>query len=241
MNKHLLNLIGVAILALVATSTWAVWEWGGVGQSFRVGSPALVQKMDKILDRVGDPKNGTIAEIDKTIVGTKSLIVHADLVARHEQQQLDVWDARGTTLFNNVNGTITDARSTIKQSTQTMAEATTAIKAVESVPTHLNEVADQVRASLIPLPDTLKGLTNASNGFASVAVEMATYVHGPLTFATNNAGELADTVNTATVHVDHRWLAPWDGSHPFKHYLGAGWNYGYSLANLGAQISIAKH
>lgn len=104
MNKYLLNSIGVALLALVATTTWAAWEWGGVGQTTKTSSPALVQKMDKILDKIGEPKNGTIAEVDKTILGVKSLIVHTDLVARHEDQQLTTWDDRGTTLFANVNG-----------------------------------------------------------------------------------------------------------------------------------------
>jgi len=218
MNKYLLNLIGAAILALVATSTWAVWEWGGVGQTTKTSAPASVQKMDKILDRIGEPKNGTVAEVDKLILGLKSLTVHADLVARHEQQQLTTWDDHGEKLFNNVNSVVSDVRGTVKQSTLTLAEAQTAIQAVETVPPHINTLADQVTTSLIPLPSTLQGLTN-------VSAEMATFIHGPLTFATNNAGELMDTTNTTESHIDKKFLAPWDHTHPFGHYLGVGLNY----------------
>ena len=236
MNKHLLNSIGVALLALVATTTWAAWEWGGVGQTTKTSSPALVQKMDKILDKIGEPKNGTIAEVDKTILGVKSLIVHTDLVSRHEDQQLTTWDDRGTTLFANVNGGISDARATVKQSTLALSEVQKAIAEVETVPSHINGVADQVKISLIPLPATLQGLTNASNGFTNVSGEMATYIHGPLTFATNNAGELEDTTNTTLGHADKRWIAPWDGQHPFRHYAGAALGTGLQIGNLGATI-----
>jgi len=236
MNKHLLNLIGIAILALVATSTWAAWEWGGVGQTTKTSAPALVQKMDKILDRVGEPKNGTIAEVDKMILGVKSLIVHTDLVARHEEQQLTLWDTRGTLLFDNVNGGVSDIRGTIKQSTATLAEAQKAVAEVETVPSHINGVADQVKISLTPLPATLQGLTNASLGFANISEEAAAYIHGPLTFATNKAGELEDTTNTTLGHADKRWIAPWDGKHPFRHYAGATFGTGLQLGNLGATI-----
>jgi hypothetical protein len=192
--------------------------------------------MDKILDRIGEPKNGTIAELDKSILGVKSLIVHADLVARHEQQQLSTWDDRGTTLFTNVNGGISDMRATVKQSTLTLAEAQKAIVSVETVPPHINDLTDQVKIALLPLPSTLQGLTNASNGFANMSGEMSAYIHGPLTFATNNAGELEDTTNTTIGHADKRWIAPWDGSHPFKHYAGAAFGTSLQLGGLGATI-----
>ena len=234
MNKYLLNTIGVAVLALVATTTWAVWEWGGVGQTTKTTSPALVQKMDKILERVGEPKNGTIAELDKTILSVKSLIVHADLVARHEQQQLSAWDERGATLFNNVNGAVTDTRAVVKQSTLALAEAQKAIAAVETVPGHINDLTDQLKVAILPVPDTLKGLTN-------VGAEMSAYVHGPLTKLTLSLSTLSDTTNTTEAHIDKKYFAPWDHKNPFGHYVGLGLNYGYSLASLGAQLSIAKH
>ena len=225
MNKYLLNTIGVAVLALVATTTWAVWEWGGVGQTTKTSSPVLIQKMDKILDRVGEPKNGTIAEVDKLILGVKSLVVHADLVARHEQQQLSAWDERGAELFRNVDGAVTDARATVKQSTLTLAEAQKAIAEVETVPAHLNPVADNLAKALIPVPSTLQGLS-------SVSAEMAAYIHGPLTGLTGNLSELADTTNTTEGHIDKKYFAPWNHKNPFGHYLGIGLNY----AGLGATI-----
>jgi hypothetical protein len=230
MNKYLLNLIGVAILALVATTTWAVWEWGGVGQTTKsapsaLAKSALVQKMDKILDRIGEPKNGTIAELDKTILGVKSLVVHTDLVARHEQQQLTTWDTYGEMLFNNVNGVVSDVRGTVKQATLTLAEAQKAIAEVETVPAHLNPVADNLAKALVPVPSTLQGLS-------SVSAEMAAYIHGPLTGLTGNLSELADTTNTTEGHIDKKYFAPWNHKNPFGHYLGIGLNY----AGLGATI-----
>jgi hypothetical protein len=232
MNKYLLNLVGVTILALVATTTWAVWEWGGVGQTTKTSTPALVQKMDKILDKIGEPKNGTIAEVDKTILGVKSLIVHTDLVARHEEQQLALWDTRGTLLFDNANGGISDIRSTVKQSTATLAEAQQAIKSVETIPSHINGLADQVTIALVPVPSTLQGLTNASNGFANVSSEMSSYVHGPLSKLTLNLSDLTVTTNTTEGHIDKKFFAPWDHKNPFGHYVGIGLNY----VGMGATI-----
>ncbi len=100
----------------------------------------------------------------------------------------------------------------------TTDEAQRAIVEIETMPRHMNQVADGVTEALIPIPPTLKGLTN-------VSVEMATYIHGPLTFATDNAGELEDSVNLTVDQGRKRWVAPWDGSHPFKHYAGVGMGY----------------
>ena len=229
MNKYLLNAIGVAILALVATSTWAVWEWGGVGQTTKTSLPTLVQKMDTILDRVGEPKNGTVAEIDKLILGAKSLVVHADLVANHEQKQLSDWDARGTTLFTNVNGAVADLRGTVRASTKTVEEAQKVIESVGTMPPHVNDLTDQIRTSLYPLPDTLRGLTGTSQ-------EVTAYIHGPMTNLTDNLSKLANTTNTTESHIDQRFFAPWDGKHPFRHYAGAAFGTGLQLGNLGATL-----
>lgn len=110
--RRLLATVGIAMLAL---SVWgcsgvvrhvivAIDKWGDAGEN-----------LNRTLAKVSG-KNGTIAMLDEDIGAAKSLIIHGDLVARHEQQQLEVWDQRGAELFSNVNGGITDLRQTIRQS-----------------------------------------------------------------------------------------------------------------------------
>jgi methyl-accepting chemotaxis protein len=105
-------IVGVALLAL---SVWgcfgvvhhvivAIDKWGDAGES-----------LNRTLAKVNG-KAGTIAMLDEDIGAAKSMIIHADLVARHEQQQFDVWDRRGAQLFQSIDGGITDLRKTIRQS-----------------------------------------------------------------------------------------------------------------------------
>ena len=212
------------MLALVATLTWAAWEWGGVGQTTKTSSPALVQKMDKILDKIGEPKNGTIAEVDKTILGVKSLVVHTDLVARHEEQQLTTWDDRGTVLFSNVNGAISGARSTIRQSTLTLQEATRAIAQVETVPEHLN-----------PVLDNTAELANSVNEFASD--KKTAELRDALTAELVSLHSFTDKATVLEGDV-HSYIKPYDGNHPRRHEA---WEFTKGSLGLGSQVGEALY
>jgi hypothetical protein len=116
--------IAVTVTALLGLAVW--------------GCCGLTQHIIVAVDKFGDAgagiaqataklngPHGTIAMADEDVGAAKSLIIHADLAARHEQQQLTTWDTRGAVLFSNLNGSVTDLRTTINAATET-ANATTA-------------------------------------------------------------------------------------------------------------------
>ncbi len=115
--------IGVTVAALLGLSVW--------------GCIGLTQHLIIAVDKFGDAgagiaqtaaklngPHGTIAMMDEDAGAAKSLIVHGDLVARHEQQQLQTWDTRGDVLFTNLNGGVTDLRTSLNAVTGTANAAT---------------------------------------------------------------------------------------------------------------------
>jgi len=131
-----LFIVGVVVIVFgIPAALLGLAVWGCFGLTHHA-----IVAIDKIgdagvqLGRAGDTmtaaaaringKHGTIAMLDEDLGATKSLIVHADLVARHEQQQLSKWDARGAELYANVNGSVTDLRSTITKAGATEDAAT---------------------------------------------------------------------------------------------------------------------
>lgn len=123
MRRTLQIVVGVTIAALLGLAVW--------------GCFGLTRHLIVAVDKFGDAgaglaettaklngKHGTIAMADEDVGAVKSLIIHADLVARHEQQSLATWDADGTLLFTNLNGGVTDLRGTINAATKTTDAAT---------------------------------------------------------------------------------------------------------------------
>ncbi len=112
-----------AIWSAVATALCGLAVWGCCG---------LTRHIIVAVDHLGDAgagiaqtaaklngRHGTIAMMDEDAGAAKSLIIHADLAARHEQQQLTTWDARGAELFANLDNGVTDLRTTIRAATGT--------------------------------------------------------------------------------------------------------------------------
>jgi hypothetical protein len=75
------------------------------------------------------------------------------------------------------------------------------------------DIAVQTVASM----KAIETLATDPNGLSGASSELRKFIAGPLTFATNNAGELENTVNTSVGHFDSRFLAPYTGSHPGLH------------------------
>lgn len=123
------TLLGVASSALAALLGLAVWGCFGLTQhiivavdKFGDAGAGLAQTTARLNGR-----HGTLAMMDEDVGAAKSLIVHADLAARHEQQQLTTWDIRGAVLFSNLNGGVSDLRTTINAATGTANAASEAL------------------------------------------------------------------------------------------------------------------
>ena len=131
------------IIAAIAAAVIGITVYGCCGLAHHA-----IVAIDKIgdagvqLGRAGDgaslieqrigAKHGTIAMLDEDLGAGKSAIIHADLVARHEQQQLTIWDQRGAELYANVNGGVSDLRSTIRKAGESEDAATRFVDAMRA-------------------------------------------------------------------------------------------------------------
>jgi hypothetical protein len=113
MSKTLQTCIGAAVLIVALSvawlcycASWSVLEWGHAGHAATENIAKLGAAADGInatTARLNGP-HGTLTMLDDDIGAAKSLIVHADLVARHEQQQLGKLDSQEDTLFADLHG-----------------------------------------------------------------------------------------------------------------------------------------
>ena len=140
----------------------------------------------------------------------------------------DTIDA-STETIRALGETATSASRRIDALAVTQAKAENAIDQVATLPGHLNPLADGLRDALLPVPSTLTGLNSA-------AAEMTAYIHGPLTFATMNAGELEDTTNTTLDQARKRWVAPYSGQHPTRHKFAVAGQDGLQLIGIGGTL-----
>lgn len=93
---HLLLLLaGIAFLAILGWRAWSVSN-----------------ELDATLAKINGPR-GTIAMANEDVGALKSLIVHADLVARHEQQQLGTIDGYARNLDADLSGLAAHSNRTL--------------------------------------------------------------------------------------------------------------------------------
>ena len=150
-------------------------------------------------------KHGTIAMLNEDVGASKSLIIHADLVARHEHQSLSTWDQRGSALFNNVDGAVTDLRGTFN------ATAGTATAATELIA----ESTDTVRILNDPrkgLPATLNNANGVANDLRALTPELQRTATASANTMEHVNGIAADGQKVATHYeqiIDNSKKYPW--------------------------------
>lgn len=165
MYTWLKTVLGVTVATLLALSVWGCF---GVARH-------LIVAVDKLGDageglagtaaRLNDPQKGTIKMLDEDVGATKSLIIHADLVARHEQQSLNTWDDRVASIFDNINGGVTDLRGTIQAATGTVS----AVQGTANASTDLlTEAAKSFRTLNDPSAGLAATLANANGGITDL-------------------------------------------------------------------------
>lgn len=181
--------------AAVLTVALGLAAWGCAG---------LTRHAIVAVDQVGDAakgisqtaallngKHGTIAMANEDVGAAKSLIVHGDLVARHEQQQLTTWDVRGTELFNNVNGAVTDLRGTVTASTGLVQEATKTAQTLNDPKTGIGVTLAETNKTI---PEIHRTATAAANTLENTAQ------------VTKDGAKVADHLEQT---IDHPKKSPW--------------------------------
>jgi hypothetical protein len=157
--------IGVTVAALLGLSVW-----GCIGLTNHI-----IMAVDKFGDagagiaqttaKLNGP-HGTIAMMDEDAGAAKSLIIHADLAARHEQQQLTTWDTRGAVLFSNLNGGVTDLRTTINAATGTANAATATLGEGQRTLAAARPVLDEAAATVKDVHAVVPEVARTAKGTA---------------------------------------------------------------------------
>jgi hypothetical protein len=162
------------------------------------------------------------ATLDRTATALEAKVNAVDM-AKVDQSLQNVQDAS-----RNINRATSDFRAILGDVAANMPKINKGIfdlwKHTDRTLGHLDFATQQeqsqqtdIAAHTIASMDAIKALATDPNGLSGASSELRTFIAGPLTFATNNAGELENTVNTSVGHFDSRFLAPYTGSHPGLH------------------------
>src|SRR5271166_4668360 len=124
MNKYLQIALGLAALTVAGSSCFVAWHLSRALDAWGAGGSQTFIGLNTTLQRLNGP-HGTLTMADEDIGALKSMLVHFDLVARHEQQQLVTYDGYAAQLVSHLNGTL-DAAQRAAGSVSGTAQAATA-------------------------------------------------------------------------------------------------------------------
>lgn len=159
MSKYLQIALGLAALVVASSVAFTCWRLSVALDAWGAGGAQAFAALNQTLEKINRPGPcgstskpcGTLAEIDQSIHEADTALVHLDLVARHEQQQLGTYDGYAAQLVSHLNGTL--------DSTQRAADSISGTAQNASVA--LGTVNDTVRG-LQPLERSLTATADAS-------------------------------------------------------------------------------
>jgi len=205
------ELLKIACLAIVFAGC-AAGIYGGFGLNQHI-----IQAVDTYADtgRKLNGKNGTIAELDKLILATKSLEVHADIALAHEDKQLTTLDSQEQQLFADLHQTTLSLQSTADASTGTIKNV--GIMALSASDT-LRTTNDTIGALRQPINDS--GATIRRVNVLLDSPDLVETLHNvkSMTASGNRIGKDAADVADRYAHPprQHWYVKMWD------HVLDAG-------------------
>jgi len=143
--------IGLCLIAFGGFLTWRI-------SKSLSGLDASIAQVTATARRVnGDA--GTITMLNKDLGATKSLIVHADLVARHEQQQLGVLDAQERQIAADVHQTMTNLSGAASALAGTAHSASATIQTAQTTIQGLQPVLVSANAAVAKLGGSADSVT----------------------------------------------------------------------------------
>jgi len=145
--------------------------------------------IDTSFSIINNPKNGTLAAIDKLIYTTKSVLVHSDMILGHEEKQLTTLDKQTAQLFNDFHNFTLGLSDTLVS---------------------VNNVADSVKTSVDTTTLSLQEMPNTILKIKELVVDIDNRVNDPAVNKLMNS--LAETstqiegtatnVNKVTTHLE---------------------------------------
>jgi len=100
--------------------------------------------LNKAFVEMNRPDTGTLAEFNKTTLAVKGVLVHIDIAARHEDQQLTTLDSQERTLYSDMHQLALNGQGLLNQGTETLKTGQETIKAVQPV---LGAAKDSLQAT----------------------------------------------------------------------------------------------
>jgi hypothetical protein len=109
--------------------------------------------LNTTLTKVNQPGTGVLAEVDKTLLSLKGVLVHVDMAANHEDRQLTTLDAQEKQLFKDIHTTLVSTNTTVSSFAQVGVQATAVLKTTNetlvSVQPHLDALMTQSNTDLV--------------------------------------------------------------------------------------------
>ena len=208
------------ILALSAVTTLCIYTTLLVRKLTTVDTVAIntvTTNLNASLQKINQPKVGTIAELDKTILAVKSLTTHADMVVAHENAQLTTLDAQERTLFSNTQQVFSDMHTTLTAGQETLTGASSLFATTETTVLGVRPVLSHLDATVT---DGNEVITKVNLLFTSPAVLATTKNIAKITFHAANIMDTADQVSAKATHTylhpsTNPWARAWDSTSPY--------------------------
>jgi len=169
-----MNALYIAKVLLAATATVALgivaYEGLTIGEALKstvTAYSSIPAKAGATLDWINRPGTGTLAEVDKALLATKSLEVHADMAVAHEDRQLATLDTQEAAIFSDLHKTAMGAQQATTKLSGIEDEATGALRATTVALGGLTPVEAHLDG-LISDPDIMNALKHANNTLSNV-------------------------------------------------------------------------
>lgn len=171
-----------------------------------------VDNLNMALTTVNRPETGTLAEVNKSVLAFKSVLVHTDLVIDHENKQLSTLDnhertlfSNGVQLFSNLNSTVHQGQETMLAAQESLQNASSLFATTETTILGVRPVLGHVDESVVRFNSLL----------ANPAVPATMKSVQDITF---HAARISDTADQVTAKATHSYL------HPSTNIWARGWN-----------------
>jgi hypothetical protein len=148
MSRWLQLALGVTAVTAVALLCWGAF---GLNQHLIVAIDHMNDAAVGVTQTVAkvNGKNGTVAEVDKLILASKSLLVHTDMVVAHEDRQLARYDAYVGQMADDVHSTMLTTQDTLKTTQGAVSTLTTDIQTANESIAALQPLLEASRHTLL--------------------------------------------------------------------------------------------
>lgn len=166
-------------LLIAATALIGAAAWRGILLAWDID--ALVNSTNATLAHING-NTGTIAMLDEDLGAAKSAVIHADLIARHEQQQLTTLDAQERQVFADLHATMSATDATLASLQETSHSATTTLATANATISGLRPLESAAASAVSHLdsviadpaiPDTLGNTAKITSDAARITKDAA--------------------------------------------------------------------